>query len=376
MTDLKQPILVEQHRDAGAHFTDFAGWNMPVRYSSDLAEHHAVRTAAGVFDVSHMAEIRVTGEEAGAFLDSAVSSAISTLAINQAKYSLLLTEDAGIIDDLIIYRLAEQEFLVIANAGNRFAVASALHDRSVGFQTEVQDESDAYALLALQGPKAEAVLVSLAESTDLGVGAEEIRNLKYYRYLPATYGGGELGIARTGYTGEDGFELLIPAEQAVAFWTELFAQGTPHGLVPAGLAARDTLRLEAGFPLYGHELSTQTNPYQAGLGRVVALGKEADFVGKEAAKRLSEITPERVLAGLVAEGRRAARSGYAIFSGETQVGEVTSGALSPTLGFPIALALVDPAYSGAGTALEFDVRGTRIPATVTAIPFYQRVKKS
>ncbi|GAA3915617.1 glycine cleavage system aminomethyltransferase GcvT [Microbacterium invictum] len=367
----RRTTLADVHERLGATFTDFGGWLMPVRYSSDLAEHHAVRQAAGLFDISHMAEFTVAGTDAGAFLDHALAGRLSTMPVGKAKYSLLLAESGGIIDDVIVYRLADDRFLVIANAGNREPAAGALRDRVAAFDgtVEVADVSDAYALLAVQGPAAQAVAAAVDGIAELGTPWDE---QKYYAWTDASFLGEPMLIARTGYTGEDGFEMLVPVAVAEQLWGALMGAGEPLGLVPAGLAARDTLRLEAGMPLYGHELSLDIVPAQAGLARVVAADKES-FVGKTAlASIVSSAAP--VLVGLVSEGRRAGRAGYALYAGDERVGEITSGALSPTLGHPIAMGFVPPAAAAPGTTLTIDVRGTRIPATVTALPFYRRKK--
>lgn len=364
------------HRAAGASFTDFAGWDMPVRYTSDLAEHHAVRTSAGLFDISHMAEIRIVGAGVEDFLDTALAGALSKLTLGQAKYSLLLNDRGGVIDDLIVYRLGRAEFLIIANAGNRFPVVEALSERAAGFDVTVTDESDETALIALQGPKAFGVLNALPglEPSAFAEGeaptADALEHLGYYRCLPAMFNGTPVLIARTGYTGEDGFEIAIPNAHAAELWNAILETGAGD-VVSCGLAARDTLRLEAGMPLYGHELGVDWRPEQAGLGRVPVLSKPQDFVGKAALS--TPIDPNaHVLVGLVSEGKRAGRAGYAVMAGSETVGEITSGALSPTLGYPIAMALVHPAHSAVGTELAIDVRGTQIPATVVALPFYKR----
>ena len=374
--------LNDRHEALGASFTDFGGWNMPVRYTSDLAEHRAVREAAGLFDISHMAEFRVEGEKAAAFLDYVLAGRLSTMKIGKAKYSLVLAESGGIVDDVIVYRLGEQSFLVISNAGNRDAVASAfeLAQRTwvpapatevpkpvEGTGTlAVADVTDDYALIALQGPEARGILSSTSGVEITGTALDE---LGYYAWTEGTFDGAPLFVARTGYTGEDGYELMIPTAQAGALWDAALASGADRGLVPCGLAARDTLRLEAGMPLYGHELSRDIVPAQARLGRVVAVDKEA-FVGKDGLSSGPAAAP--MLVGLVSEGRRAGRAGYAVLHGDDTVGEITSGALSPTLGHPVAMAFVAPAASAIGTELSIDVRGTRIPATVTALPFYRR----
>jgi aminomethyltransferase len=371
--------LHAQHVEAGASFTDFAGWQMPVRYSSDLAEHHAVRTAAGLFDLSHMAEILILGPEAADALDYALAGKISAVAISQAKYSLLLDRDGGIVDDLVVYRTGEDRFLIVANASNRAVVAEQLLERCSPFDCQVFDESDDIALIAVQGPKAYEILSQVP-----GVQVDGLADLKYYWSTPGTYKPvpgereqHELLVARTGYTGEDGFELYVAPDVAPVLWDAIMETGAGSGLVPAGLASRDTLRLEAGMPLYGHELGLTTFPVQAGLGRVVNLKKDGDFVGRTPVEAGAP-AGSRVLVGLVAEGKRAGRAEYSVYddpstsSAAEPVGIVTSGALSPTLGYPIAMAYVDPAAAAPGASLFIDVRGTRVPASVVPLPFYKR----
>jgi aminomethyltransferase len=368
LSDRTSP-LHQLHVDAGASFTDFAGWQMPVSYGSDLAEHHAVRTAAGIFDISHMAEILMTGVDAAAFLDYALAGKISAVAIGQAKYSLLLNEHGGIIDDLVVYRLAEETFLVVANAGNRAPVVNSLNDRVSGVaNAAVKDASDDYALIAVQGPRSREVLEDTAGIISLGKPLDE---LKYYWSTDAFFDGQPLLIGRTGYTGEDGFELYIGTGYAADLWGALLAAGADKGLIPAGLASRDTLRLEAGMPLYGHELGVDTFPAQAGLGRVVSMAKEGDFVGRSAVEA-GPPSQARVLVGLRAEGKRAGRADYLVFDGDREVGVITSGALSPTLGYPIAMAYVSPGVAEVGSSLTIDVRGSRVLASVVPLPFYKR----
>ena len=339
--------LEAAHVAAGASFTDFAGWRMPVRYRSDLAEHDTVRTAAGLFDLSHMAEFLVGGTHAAAFLDAALAGQASAIAVGRAKYSLLLADDGGILDDLVVYRLDDDRFWVVANAANHEVVAAELAARRAHFDVTVDDETDTCALIAIQGPRACEVLDAVGS-----LDSPELRAVRYYGIVAATYGGVPVLVARTGYTGEDGFELYLDASAAPRLWDDLVAVGA----VPCGLAARDTLRLEAGMPLYGHELTRDTRPVEAGLGRIS-----------------SASTPgARVLVGLVAEGKRAGRAGYPVLRDGAVIGEVTSGALSPTLGIPIAMAYVDADASAIGTELALDVRGTAIPARVVALPFYSR----
>lgn len=363
----RETPLHSLHERLGASFTDFAGYQMPVRYTSDLAEHHAVRTGAGLFDLSHMAEIEIEGADAASYLDYALSNTLSALVHGQAKYSLLLAEDGGVIDDLIVYRLGDNRYVIVANAANRDAAVAALLARATGFQVSVTDTSDDWALIALQGPSAAGIL----ESSSITL-ASPLAELRYYRIIEGTFEGHEVLVARTGYTGEDGVEIFIHSSSAESLWSHLMEVGGDD-LTLCGLACRDTLRLEAGMPLYGHELSRNVTPAQAGLQAVVVNTKES-FVGKDAAvgKKSS-----LVLVGLVAEGKRAARAGYLVKdSGGVVIGEVTSGALSPTLGYPIAMAFVEQSHREPGTELVVDVRGASLPVTVTPLPFYSRKKVS
>jgi aminomethyltransferase len=365
----RRTALDAVHRALGATMTDFAGWDMPLRYASEREEHQAVRTRAGLFDLSHMGEIAVTGPQAGELLDHALVGHLSALAVGRARYTMICAPDGGILDDLIVYRLAEREFLVVANASNAQTVLDALAERAAGFDAAVRDDRDAYALLAVQGPQSPAILASLTDA--------DLDGLKYYAGLPGTVAGVDALIARTGYTGEDGFELFVSPADAERLWQALTEAGAPAGLVPCGLSCRDTLRLEAGMPLYGHELTTALTPFDAGLGRVVKFDKPGDFVGREALATAAEkaaAQPPRVLVGLVAQGRRVPRAGYPVTDGAGRViGEVTSGAPSPTLGVPIAMAYVDPSHAAPGTAgVAVDIRGTQEPYDVVALPFYRR----
>ncbi|MCW2870899.1 MAG: glycine cleavage system protein [Streptomyces oryziradicis] len=360
------------HRALGATMTDFAGWDMPLRYGSERDEHNAVRNGAGLFDLSHMGEITVTGPQAAEALDYALVGHLSALAVGRARYTMICTPDGGILDDLIVYRLDDSVFMIVANASNAQVVLDAVTERvrTQGFDAAVRDDRDAYALIAVQGPESPGILASLTDA--------DLDGLKYYAGLPGTVAGAPALIARTGYTGEDGFELFVAPGHAEPLWQALTAAGAGAGLVPCGLSCRDTLRLEAGMPLYGHELTASTTPYDAGLGRVVGLGKPGDFVGREALAAAAEraaASPPRKLVGLVAEGRRVPRAGYPVIAAAdgTVIGEVTSGAPSPTLGRPIAMAYVDAAQAEPGTAgVAVDIRGSHEPYAVVALPFYQR----
>ncbi|GAA0368184.1 glycine cleavage system aminomethyltransferase GcvT [Microbispora corallina] len=353
------------HESLGATLTDFAGWQMPLRYGSESAEHNAVRTAAGLFDLSHMGEIFVTGPQAGEALDHALVGHLSALTPGRARYTMIVDEEGGILDDLIVYRLGDEEFMVVANASNYAAVAGELAARSGAYDARVEDRSDAYALVAVQGPRSAEILGSLTDA--------DLDGLKYYAILPATVAGAQALIARTGYTGEDGFELFVRNDDAVPLWNALSDAGSELGLVPAGLSARDTLRLEAGMPLYGNELGAGTTPFDAGLGRVVRFDKPGDFVGRAALAQAAESEPARRLVGLVARGRRVPRHGYPVTRDGEVVGEVTSGAPSQSLGKPVAIAYVAADAADAG-GLTVDIRGSQEPVDIVDLPFYRRTK--
>jgi aminomethyltransferase len=358
------------HERLGATMTGFAGWLMPLRYGSEIAEHKAVRGAAGLFDLSHMGEIAVSGPGAAAALDYALTGHLSALKPGRARYTMICAPDGGVLDDLIVYRLADTEFLVVANAANTAVVTAALRERAAGHPARVEDRTGDYALIAIQGPHAARILAPLTD-----IGLDQVR---YYAGQRAVVAGRDVLLARTGYTGEDGFELFTRPGDAEPLWLALTAAGEADGLVPAGLAARDTLRLEAGMPLYGNELGTEVTPFDAGLGRVVVFDKPGDFVGRAALAERAQAAPRRVLAGLTVGSRRVPRHGYPVLRDGQPAGTVTSGAPSPTLGVPIALAYLDPdaarvaAEDAAGAGLAVDIRGRAEPARITGLPFYHR----
>ncbi|MCY1158405.1 MAG: gcvT [Citricoccus sp.] len=392
--DLRTTPLHAVHAEAGATFTDFGGWQMPLKYGSELSEHHAVRKAAGLFDLSHMGEVRVTGPQSAEALDYALTARVSNVAPGRAKYSLICTEAGTILDDLIVYRLDDgeddsaREYLVVPNAGNASSVAAALTERSVGFEATVRNESAQTALVAIQGPEAARILSMVLPEEE----AAALPELKYYaaRTVTVRTGTGEVPVllARTGYTGEDGFELIIGpvadrdelSAAATSVWHALSAAGAEAGveLLPCGLASRDSLRLEAGMPLYGNELDLGHLPSESGAGMAVPLkSKETDFVGRDALLAAREAgtgtTSGQAIVALRAAGRRAARAGYAVLDGDgNRIGEVTSGIPSPTLGYPIALARVDVSHREPGTEVAVDLRGKAEPFTVVELPFYRR----
>ncbi|MEX3504478.1 glycine cleavage system aminomethyltransferase GcvT [Corynebacterium sp. LK2510] len=352
---MPQSPLQATHEKLGASFTDFGGWTMPLKYGSELEEHRAVRGSVGIFDLSHMGEIEVTGPDAAAFLDYTLISAISPLKVGKAKYSMIVDDNGGILDDLITYRLAEDRFLVVPNAANTTVVWDAFEARAGGFDVELRNRSEDIGLVAVQGPGALAVIEPLVDGSP--------GDLAYYSAAEMTLDGVDVIVARTGYTGEDGFELFAAAADTQKVWDAVIGGGTP-----CGLAARDSLRLEAAMPLYGHELNAEITPVEAGMGRAFA-NKEADFVGKDA---LVGREATVVIAGLVSEQRRAAREGSEVYIGEERIGTVTSGQPSPTLGHPVALAHLDPSRAEVGTEVEIDIRGRRYPFTISETPFYKR----
>lgn len=370
------------HAALGASFTDFGGWDMPLKYGSELAEHRAVRESAGLFDLSHMGEVRVSGADAAAFLDYALLAKYSIVAVGRAKYGLIVNESGHVLDDLITYRLAEDEFLVVPNAGNAPVVAEALAARVQEFTSQlvpgadatVTDESAQTALVAVQGPQSPAVVGLVVAEAD----RQTATDLAGYGWAHVTLtegaGGGRVLLARTGYTGEDGYEIYLDGDAAQTLWEALRAQAEAAGidLTPCGLAARDSLRLEAGMPLYGNEITLDTTPADIGMGKVAvnALKREHLFA-REALAQQAETTPARELVGLVSDGRRAARSGASVLVDGADAGVVTSGQPSPTLGHPVALAFVDREHAEVDTELTVDIRGKEHPFRIVALPFYR-----
>jgi len=356
--------LAERHAALGARLIEFGGWLMPVQYRSIIEEHRAVRERVGLFDLSHMGELFVEGPDAGDALARALVGDPRTLRDGRAHYSMLCAPDGGILDDLIVYRLGEARFLVVANASNAQTVSDALVERLGGFKAVLDDETLASGLVAIQGPGARDVL---AGRTDVDLDA-----LRYYGIAEGHVAGIAALVARTGYTGEDGFEVFVDWNRTTELWDDLLPAVQAAGGLPIGLGARDTLRLEAGMPLYGNELDRTTNPFEAGLGRVVKLDKPGDFVGRTALEKASQATRTRTLVGLVMEGRGIARHGYPVHAGERRTGVVTSGTQSPTLGSAIAMAYVAPGDAEPGTILEVEIREQRVPARVVPLPFYHR----
>ena len=363
---LHETALIDIHRALGARLIEFGGWLMPVQYGGILDEHRAVRERAALFDLSHMGELVVEGDDAGDALAAALVTDPRTLAVGRAQYSMICAPDGGIIDDLIVYRLGPERFLVVANASNATVVSDELATRLGGRRAVLDDRSLATSLVAIQGPRAAEVLVPL---TDVDLNA-----LRYYAIAEGQVAGVPGLVARTGYTGEDGFEVFVDWGRGPEVWKALADAGRGFGVIAAGLGARDTLRLEAGMPLYGNELDRDTTPFEAGLGRVVKLEKPGDFVGRDALAKVAKDGPARRLVGLRITGRGIARHGYPVLAGERRTGVVTSGTHSPTLGVPIAMAYVTPSDAEPGTILAVEVRGQPIAAEVIPLPFYSRPK--
>jgi aminomethyltransferase len=361
---LHETALIDVHRALGARLIEFGGWLMPVQYTGILDEHRAVRERAGLFDLSHMGELFVEGDDAGDALAAALISDPRTLAVGRAQYSMIVAPDGGVIDDLIVYRLGPQRFLVVANASNAPVVSDELARRLGDWRAVLDDRSLATSLVAIQGPKAAGILAGL---TDV-----DLAGLRYYAIGEGQVAGIPALVARTGYTGEDGFEVFVDWGRGPAIWEALAAAGKADDVIACGLGARDTLRLEAGMPLYGNELDRDTNPFDAGLGRVVKLEKPGDFIGRDALARVARDGPSKRLVGLTITGRGIARHGYPVEAGERRTGIVTSGTHSPTLGKPIAMAYVAPGDGEPGTILNVEIREQPVSAEVVPLPFYKR----
>ncbi len=364
-TSLKRTPLYEQHLALGARLVEFGGWEMPVQYSSILDEHRAVRTRAGLFDVSHMGEFKIEGNDALAFLQHLVPNDVSRLAIHQALYTQLCLPNGDTIDDLIIYHLADNHYMMVVNAANIDKDFAWVQQEAKNFDVQITNQSDTTALLALQGPEAQSILQPLTEV--------DLSTIHYYHCAPGMVDGINCIISRTGYTGEDGFELYCAPVDAPKLWNTLLAAGKERGLLPAGLGARDTLRLEAGYCLYGHELDEQTNPLEARLGWTVKLDK-GEFVGRNALVKVKEDGLKRKLIGVEMSERGICRGGYAVYEDDQQIGALTSGAPSPTLNKNIGMGYVETSHAIVGKTVHIDIRGKRTAAQIVALPFYKRQK--
>ena len=360
--ELKTP-LYEEHVKLGGKIVPFSGWLLPVQYSGVIAEHMAVRTACGLFDVSHMGEVTCVGDDALMNLNYLLTNDFTDMEIGQARYSPMCNENGGVVDDLIVYKKADDRYLIVVNAANRDKDFDWLLAHQTG-SVEFSDISDSVAQLALQGPKAEKIFRSLASPEDI---PEKYYTCKFDRVIK----GVKCIVSRTGYTGEDGFELYMAADDAVKMWNMLLEAGKEEGLLPCGLGARDTLRLEAAMPLYGHEMNDEISPREAGLGIFVKMQK-ADFIGRAALEAKGKPTKKRV--GLKVTGRGIIREKQPVWFEGKQIGETTSGTFCPYLGYAAAMAILPLEEAEPGTQVEVDVRGRRVAAEVVKLPFYKRDK--
>jgi aminomethyltransferase len=364
--DLRKTPLNAVHRELSAKMVDFGGWDMPVEYSGLIGEHLAVRQAAGLFDVSHMGEFELTGPGALAFLQRVTSNDAAKLAIGQAQYSALPLPSGAPADDVILYRRGDAHYLMVVNASNVGKDLAWLRGQEPA-DCELVDRSDAYALLALQGPRAQEILQTLT--------AVDLPKVKYYHFADGSVGGVPLTIARTGYTGEDGFELFVAPEHAPDLWKAITAAGADKGLLPAGLGARDTLRLEAKMCLYGNDMDETTTLVEAGLGWIVSLSDaKGDFPGRSVLAAQKQAGTERKLVGFEMTGRGIARHGYPAIAADGTVGAVTSGSYAPYLQKNIGLVYLPAARAAVGTEFDVEIRGRRVPARVVPTPFYKRAQ--
>jgi len=363
---LKRTPLYEAHVSIGSRMVDFAGWEMPVQYSGHIREHMAVREEAGLFDVSHMGEIEIRGSQALDLVQRISTNDASKLEDNQVQYSTMTNEAGGVIDDLLVYRMNADYFLLVVNAGGTDSDFEWIKGNAGELSVEVHNTSSAFALLALQGPRSEHILQELADHM--------LDRIPYYWSQRVLVDGVDCRVSRTGYTGEDGFEILCDSGHAKHLWNRLLVIGSDRGLIPCGLAARNTLRLEAAFRLYGHDMDETTTPLEAGLGWVVKLGK-GDFVGRGVLLKQKEEGLKRKLVGFEVLDRAPARDGYPIVIGGEQVGVVTSGSPAPFLKKNIGLGYVPTEHTAVGTELHVVVRGRNVPARVVETPFYKRERK-
>jgi aminomethyltransferase len=365
---VKHTSLLETHRALDAKLVDFAGWSMPVQYGPILDEVRCVRERVGLFDLGHMGRIFVGGPDAVPFLDSVATNYVARIPVGAIRYSVLCTEDGGSLDDLLLYREEDGVYAVI-NASNTEVDLDWLAAHAEGFDVDIEDRTEATAMLALQGPHSEAVLARLYEGGELS-------ELGYYKFTRGDVAGlADVHVSRTGYTGEDGFELTFPTAEGPRVWAALIEAGAPQGIAPIGLGARDVLRLEAGMALYGHELDREHDPIQAGLSVAVSFKEEkGDWVGRAALAAI-KAAPRRRLIGLTTPGPRIPRQRAPVFDGDQEVGAVCSGAPSPTLETNIATAYLTVDRAVAGAALELDFRGRRQPCTVQELPFFSRTRK-
>jgi aminomethyltransferase len=361
----KRTPLYEIHKELGAKMVPFAGWIMPVQYTGIIDEHCNVRRNAGLFDVSHMGEIEVSGSGALKAIDSVTSNSASKLYNGKVQYTLLCNAHGGVVDDTTLYKLDDDRYFFCVNAGN-IQKDYRWIEKHAGNTARVENKSDAYAQFALQGPLSQELLQMFCK--------DNLSDLKYYHFIVTDLLGTSSIISRTGYTGEDGFEIYIQPEISQKLWKELLKKGVKFGIKPSGLGARDTLRMEMGYPLYGHELGDGTNPFEAGLDWTVKLSK-GPFLGRTALKKIKEEKADRKIIGLKMIDKGIPRSGYKISDGEKEIGYISSGTMSPSLGIPIGIGFVKPDFSKVGQQIFVEIRGQRLRAKVVKTPFYEKKPK-
>ncbi|WP_339305423.1 glycine cleavage system aminomethyltransferase GcvT [Paenibacillus sp. FSL L8-0435] len=368
MSDLlRTPLFPLYQQYEGVRCIDFGGWELPVQFSGIQKEHEAVRERAGLFDVSHMGEFTVQGEQAEAFLQQMMTNDVTTLVPDQAQYTLMCYPDGGVVDDLLVYKLEDQHYMLVVNASNIDKDWAWLQEHLIP-GVSMTNDSEQTALLALQGPLAVDIIGKVTDT--------DVSSIEPFRFVQdAEVCGVKLLLSRTGYTGEDGFELYVPADQAAVVWNGLMQAGEGHGLVPTGLGARDTLRFEAKLPLYGQELSATISPLEAGVGMFVKLNA-GPFIGHEALLQQKTDGPARKLVGIEVLERGIPRPHYPIYAEGVQIGEVTTGTQSPTLKRNLGLALIDSKYAALGTPLEIEIRGKKLKAEVVKTPFHKRTRTS
>ncbi len=367
MTELKRTPLFDVYKENGGKTIDFGGWDLPVQFSSIKEEHEAVRSRAGLFDVSHMGEVEVKGSDSLSYLQKLMTNDIAKIKNGGAQYTAMCYENGGTVDDLLVYKMEDHHYLLVVNASNIEKDYKWLEDHVEG-DVSLENLSEKTAQLALQGPLAEKVLQKLAVETDLS----EIGFFKFQQDV--NINGKKALVSRTGYTGEDGFEVYCHAADAVDLWKAILQAGEEEGVIPCGLGARDTLRFESVLALYGQELSPEISPLEAGIGFAVKLNKEADFIGKQALIKQKEEGLARKLVGIEMIDRGIPRHGYLVYKGEEHIGEVTTGTQSPTLKRNIGLALVKTEFSSLETEVEVEIRGKHLKATVVPTPFYKKEK--
>jgi aminomethyltransferase len=365
-TTLKRTPLFETYKKYNGKVIDFGGWELPVQFSSILEEHESVRTEAGLFDVSHMGEVMVEGKDAESYLNSLVTNDVTKVKINQAQYTAMCYPDGGTVDDLLVYKLDNEKYLLVINASNIEKDYEWMMQHVKG-EVTIENTSNETGQLAIQGPKAEAILQKLTETNLSEIG------FFWFAQNVTIDGIDEVLVSRTGYTGEDGFELYLAADKVAALWDKLLEAGKEDGLAPCGLGARDTLRLESRLALYGQELSSDIGPLEAGIGFAVKTNKESDFIGKDVLKEQKEGGLKRKIVGIEVTGRGIPRHGYKVFSEDGQeIGIITSGTQSPSLKKSIGLALLSAEYAAVDTQLKVEIRKKQVDAIVVKTPFYKK----